>query len=318
MTTSKTWLIVGPGAVGQVLALALQRAGDRPLLLGRRGRTALASPARIRDEDGGVTATLPVETFVTEFPGMPCRAVVIAVRSDQLKGCLADWAGEIRRASAPVVFFQPGFSDRATIEETFPEVPLVQGNPGYLAYFDPDGELRYWTYSLVPTLFAAVRGTAAPEIVRDLRHRLRVARIPVKTTTDVAADVQAVIAWGMPFLAALEEVGFDFDELRERPDLLELAARAADEGHRTAMASMSRVGLVPSLPGWIPPVISATAARLVLGLVDARMRSMWQVHAAKISGQTRQMIEELIHRAAGRGRSTPHLLQLRDLVWSDR
>lgn len=318
----KTWVVVGPGAVGQVLALALQRAGERPLLLGRKtpkarkGKTR-TGPGRIRDEDEGVPAVLAEETFVTEFPAAPPRAVILAVRSDQLPGCLAEWGEDIRRSGAPLIFLQPGFSDRERIEKAIPTNSLVQGNPGFLAYFEPEGTLRYWTYAMVPTLLAPVRGPGAGELVRDFRHILRLGRLPARRTADVAADVQALVAWVVPYLAALQEVGYSFDELCDRPDLLELAARAGDEGHRAACETMPRVGWIPRIPGWIPPVVSATAARFVLGLLDARLRAMWEVHAAKIQDQTREMVEELIQRAAGRGLATPHLIHLHDLVWSE-
>ena len=128
--------VVGPGAIGTVVAAALHERGRTPFVAGRSARAEL----RLESEHGVVVVPGPVRTDPTEV-GEPVDLVLLAVKATQTSAA-APWLAALCGPDTVVCVLQNGVEQVGTV------APLVRGSvvlPAVVwfpAVRQPDGAVR--------------------------------------------------------------------------------------------------------------------------------------------------------------------------------
>jgi hypothetical protein len=219
--------------------------------------------------------------------------------------------------SARIALATAGFDTVAHVRTRFPARTVVQFVPNFMAHFTDD-VIRVWVPPIVKSVVSdcLAEGPEPPSSSR-LRHsadenhedarafatelaaQLTTGGLPTTHSTSAKEAWERNMALGIPLLAAWEVSGWDIDKLAHSSELRTLAARSA----REALDAVGSPLLVPA------PLISATLR--ALPLAPKMVREMLQVHGPKIAGQTRMMLDDMLARAAKRGRPVDNLHALR-------
>lgn len=284
-------LIVGAGAVGQVFGHHLAQGGAEVTFLVkpeyaedcRRGFTLYAldrKPPRTQRFAGFDVITAPRDAAAT-----PWDQVYITVSSTALHA--GDWLAELAVATgdAPVVFLQPNLGDRARLTSAVEPRRVVDGMIGFLAYHAPlPGEPRfaepgiaYW-FPPAPSPFS---GERAPGVVAALRR----GKLPSRMVRDVTATAPFQSAALYAYLAALEDAGWSFRDLR-RGNRLALAGRGAAQamaiaGHQLGYRVPWRIRLAAR------PLVVRLVLRLARRVAPLDLETYLRVHFTKLAAQTR-------------------------------
>jgi 2-dehydropantoate 2-reductase len=295
-------LLVGAGAIGQVVGHQLSVGGARVSVLLRSDGQVPASPYRLhrlRSGRGPVTETwLPHESLrgLDALPDARWDAVLLCVSSvDLRRGWLPNLANRVGAATMVSIGQDPG--DLALLQGLWPGAQIVQITPGLLAYHAPLSDrdrvrsgIVYW---LPPGPGLQLAGEA--ERVNSLIAALSSGPLSVAKATVGSGEMRA--ATTQPYIAMLSTLDWSVPKLRRQLALPTLAAREAT----AVIAAM--YGIAP--PGRLST--SAPLARVALRvfplLAPFDLPRYLHVHFGKLSDQTDQMIDGWI--AEGRARSLP-------------
>ncbi|GAA3776977.1 hypothetical protein GCM10022225_76140 [Plantactinospora mayteni] len=295
-------LLVGAGAIGQVIGHQLSVGGAQVSVLLRADGQVPADPYqlhRLRSGRGPVTETwLPHESLrgLDALPDARWDAVLLCVSSVVLRhGWLPDLAKRVGGATIVSIGQDPG--DLAFLQDVWPGTQIVQATPGLFAYHAPISNrdrvrsgIAYWLPA-GPSLQLA--GEA--ERVKPLITALSSGPFSVSEAAVGSGEMRA--ATTQPYLAMLGTLDWSVPKLRQQLALPALAAREAT----TVTAAM--YGMAP--PGRLSTSAPLTrvALRVLPLLVPFDLPGYLHLHFGKLSEQTDQMIDGWI--AEGQARSLP-------------
>ncbi|MFP4137438.1 MAG: ketopantoate reductase family protein [Halomonas sp.] len=285
--------IVGPGAIGRLLALRLARAGQPVILIGRRPlpeRQTLITP-----EGDALQLTLPTRV------GPPPDAPDVVHLTTKAYAAEAAWAGLAGRleAATPLVLWQNGFTAQPRLDERHPG-PVLCATTTEGAYVEDDrrvihaghGETALGTLDgrhaqLATALATALGGAGLPAVaVPDIRRRLW-----QKLAVNAAIN---------PLVARHRIRNGELRDPRYRDGVEDVIAEVAAVMHAEGIAPPEGAGLA----GWralVWKVVAATAGNRA---------SMLQDVLAGRATEHEAILGPLLDAAARHGLTTPTLAEL--------
>jgi Ketopantoate reductase PanE/ApbA len=298
------WLIVGAGAVGQVLALHAARAGEEVAILAR-DPARVALPLRLwRIRSGRAPVPCPLDVPVLGDVGaFDPDLIVLTVPGDALAG---PWLPALAAAAprARVVTMTPGKEQLRHVAAM--GRPVTQGIVAFIAWQAPlPGEslapgIAFW---LPPLLRCPFAGPDAAYVAETLRRGGLPAAVGagLDETSSHGAAVMAL------YVTSLRRAGWS---LAAWPGsaALATAGRAIAEAH-TAITADSGVP-APTWARLLTPRTVAWGTRLVAGLVPFPLEAYLRFHFTKVGGQTRAHVEALAADAAAAGLDAPALREM--------
>ncbi|TFH69499.1 oxidoreductase [Cellulomonas sp. HD19AZ1] len=173
-TDLPTVAVVGPGAIGTTVAVALHEGGAAPFVAGRTARTEL------RLDVGGsvVVAPVPVRTDPDDAPGA-VDLVVLAVKATQNPDA-APWLGRLCRPGTVVCVLQNGVEQRQAVAPLAPGATVVPAVVWFPAERLPDATVRL----LADPRLTLPDGPGSDVVVRALQG----SRCVVGTTSGFVSD----------------------------------------------------------------------------------------------------------------------------------
>ncbi|KGN34980.1 hypothetical protein N802_00300 [Knoellia sinensis KCTC 19936] len=315
-------LVVGAGAVGQVIGYHLRAAGAevtffvRPRHVDEVRQGFTLFPLHVHWPRGTVDAVALSDFSVVSRPedvlAEDFDQVYLAIPSTGLGGA---WLGELLRATgeATVVVFPTGPEDVATVRAAgLPESRTVEGMLSLVSYTAPmPGETRFaregmafWFPPLAPSLLSGPADRA-----HAIATTLQRGGMPAKRLRDLARVRAYPIAVSSVWLLALESVDWSFRELFTGP-ACELASRGVVE----ATAVLSAEGLRPRFPLRAMGHPGALRALVVVAtrIVPFPLETYVRQHFTKVGDQTRGTIRAIAARGRDAGLSVETLEQLAD------
>ncbi len=302
-------LVIGAGAVGQVYARHLQKAGVEVCFFvkpkyaeeARAGYTVYplgesreGKPFRF---DG-----FGVVTSVEEVAAASWDQVWLCVSSPALRG---DWLPPMLEATrdATVVALTPGMDDLAYLGERTRAERIVAGMIAFVAWQSPlPGETRdppgiaYFFPPLQPSPFSGTDARVVPIVAA-----LRAGGCPAKKVADASAQGAVGSSILLPLVAGLEAAGWSFAAFGRSP-WLHTATAAARE------ALVIVAGKRGGSPAFVRHLVRPWTARLVLWaapkLVPVNFEVYMKYHFTKVGDQTRQVLGNL--RGHAEALSLPH------------
>lgn len=291
-------LVVGAGAVGQVYARHLQRAGVEVSFFvkpkyaeeARQGYTVYPlgesrAGAPVRFEGFGVV------TSTEEVAAASWDAVWLCVSSPALRG---DWLPAMLAATgnATVVALTPGMDDLAYLGERCNPERVVAGMIAFVAWQSPlPGEHReppgiaYFFPPMQPSPFSGTDARVVPIVAA-----LRAGGCPARRVADASAQGAVGSSILLPLVAGLEAAGWSFVQFGRGPWI-----------HTATAAAREALSIVARKRGGSPAVVRHLvrpwAARLVLWvaprLVPVNLEVYMKYHFTKVGDQTRQVLASL-------------------------
>jgi 2-dehydropantoate 2-reductase len=287
-------LIVGTGALGQVLGCHLARGGAEVHALVRPARAAIVQRGfrlwRIRRGRAPMPLELSPATVITspeQAAADDWDAVLLCVPSDALDG---DWASRLAAATAPAAFLAVGQAagDVRKLEQIAGD-RAVTITPALFAWHVPlkDEVPQPGTGDWIPPGAKQLVG-GDKECTAPLVSALRAGGLRAAYSPDAATEGARMAARTIPIIAALEATRWSLRALRSDP-LLAVATRAAAEADAAVAA---RAGAKAK------PEATTRRLGLVLRLLPALVPFDVEAYAhqqfSKVAGQTRLMFEEWI------------------------
>jgi ketopantoate reductase len=292
-------LVVGAGAVGQVLGAHLQRGGASVSFLvkekhaaeARRGFTLRPLHAK------GTFQLTPAEvlTSISEATTRAWDLILLCTSSTALRS--GTWLEELARAQGSFVAIQPGLEDPAYVAARVGAARVVWGMFPLIAFADGDAI----SYYLPPLGKLPFSGARAQTIV----DALNAGKLPAH----VHRDVPSAIAFNGPLVEvlviALECAGWSLAAIG--PEL-----RGALAGMREwlAVAARHRGRRAPLMLQWIRPWMLRVVLPLVK-LAPFSVESYLRAHFTKVGDQTVAGLETAIRRAHEYQLPSQMLLQLK-------
>ena len=313
-------LVVGAGAVGQVFARHLQRAGGEVTFLARRGQLE-----RLRE---GLTL-YPLNRRQARSKPLHFHAFQVIVDLgqarasswDQIYLCVPSTA--LREdllvplgaaiGEATLVTIQPGLVDLGVILQHVDESQVVAGMISFVGYLAPlPGEavprpgIAYWFPPLLATPFSGLR-----ERARAVVGWLRRGGLPARIHSDVPTLAAFVVAAQTCLTAGLECVDWSFSRFRRSPLL--------EAGHAAFRDAVRVVGAYHSAkPLWLLDHLQPATIRVLLRLAMRRrpfdLERFVAQHYTKLREQNRLLIAAYIEQGRQRQLPTAALEELRQLL----
>jgi 2-dehydropantoate 2-reductase len=273
-------LIVGAGAVGQVLGAHFQKGGERVAVLvkekhaeeARRGFTLKALHKK------GATLSFTPEV-VTSHAGGRWDLIVLCMSSTALKS--GTWLDELARAEGTFVCIQPGLEDPAYVAARVGGERVAWGMFPLIA-FAADGAMDWYLPPLGKLPFSGAR---AKEVVESLNR----GGLPSR----VDRDVPSAIAFSGPllemFIVALELAGWKLKSIQ---------LRDAFAGLREALAVIARQrgSRAPLMLRLLRPWMLRLALP-ILKFAPFDVEGYLQRHFTKVGDQTVAGLDTLIGHA---------------------
>jgi len=307
-------LVVGAGAVGQVYALHLARAGHelsffvKPkyaaelaggLTLHRLGRF---SSRQERLEGYGIV------TDIAEVAARQWDQVWLALSSDALHSELAtQLLGAVGKAT--VVCLPPGISDAAFVRALVPPQQVVQGMIPFISFHSPlPGQsgpegMAFFLPPLTPTLIAGEAGRAQAVITA-----LRAGGLAARAVDDFSRATSANTAMFQSLIAALETNHWQLGKLPGSAALRQgLAAAREAEAVASAETGASTAALGP----FLRPLTWRLLLPLIRQLFPFDLEVYLDYHFSKVGRQTRTMLESYIELGQKHGLPTGEIAALR-------
>lgn len=287
--------VVGPGAVGGVLAASLRRAGIPVRLAARRpadGARLARAGLSVTGPDGRIARVGGLRAL-SGRPGPGCAAVFVCVKSRDLRGAL----GTVAAASpdAPVVGLLNGVGHAPVLRRAVGPRRLVLGSCYLAAMRSAPGAVthaggRLITLAETPANRAALLAAAA--LLRKAGWQVRVKRderrmLWTKLVFNAAVNPTAALVRGTN------------GSLAHDPALREVVLKALAEAARAASAAGAK------------PDVEVSPARLLAGLraVPDQLNSMVQDLAAGRPTEAPELLDPLL-RAARRARAPVPTLEV--------
>ena len=245
-----TVAILGPGAVGGVLAVGLLRAEVRVICIARPDTAAVLTSEglSLRQGENVQTARPEVATELEE----PVELLFVTVKAPSLEDAL----GRIQAPADTVLPLLNGIEHMQAIRERLPDAQVVGANIGRIeAFLERPGVVIQPTPSVVMTVASDIR----PEAIRLVRRSGTEVRIN-GTETEVLWEKLARQA---PVAAATAIAQRPIGELRSDPDWRRRLQHAIAE--TCAVAAREGVLLSPA-EEWeiieaMPPLLTSSTAR---------------------------------------------------------
>ena len=299
-------LVVGAGAVGQVYALHLARAGHEIRFF--------VKPAHAAGLAGGLTLhrlgrwhsrpeRLQGYGIVTDTAAVAAQAwdqVWLALSSDALRGELAT---RVLAAvgGATVVCLQPGISDGDHVRRLVAPEQVVQGMIPFISFHSPlpgktgpEG-MAFYLPPLTPTLLAG-----APQRVESVKSALRAGGLQARVVNDFARATAASTALFQSMIATLETNHWQLGSL-PGSSVLRQGLAAAREAVAVAAAETGASTTV--LAPFLRPFIWRLLVPLIRPVFPVDIEVYLQYHFSKVGPQTRTMLDTYIE--LGRRHSLP-------------
>ncbi|RJF89284.1 ketopantoate reductase [Oleomonas cavernae] len=308
-------LIIGAGAVGQVYALYLSKAGhDISFFVKEKYTNELGAGLTLHrlTRRGHVTERLEGFGIVTSPAEVAARTwdqVWIAISGDALRGELA---GQVLAAAggATVIILQPDINNDQHVRKIVPPEQIVMGAISFLSFQsplpgndDPEG-MAYFLDPLRSTLMAGPDARAEPAVAALRQGGLRAKRV-----RDIGRATAVGLALLQTMVAVLESNGWDYAGLAGSP--------AMKRGRVAVREAMDAVAAETGLPVPLPLKLAATSMvwRLLIPLsrrtlpfdVEAALR----YHFSKVGAQTRMLIDSYVDLGNKHGLPTAGLAALR-------
>ncbi|MDR5866305.1 ketopantoate reductase family protein [Halomonas koreensis] len=255
-------LILGPGALGRLLALRL--AAARPVaLIGRRplpGRQTLTTPEGERRQ-----ATLRCWT-PTSLPAATAREATtlhLTTKAYAAEAALAAVADRLR-PDTPLVLWQNGYATQPRLTERWPG-PVLCATTTEGAYLDGDHGVVHAGHGR--TLIGDLDGRHG-SLAERLADRLTAAGLPATPVADIRVRLWHKLAVNAAINPLVARFGIRNGQLRDRPFrpmVEDIVAEVA--------AVMAAEGIPPPEDGWaalVWSVVSATANNRASMLQDVR------------------------------------------------
>ncbi|HUB07248.1 MAG TPA: 2-dehydropantoate 2-reductase N-terminal domain-containing protein [Myxococcales bacterium] len=302
-------LVVGAGAVGQVLARHLALGGAEVAFLVKPSHAdELARPLAFYPLNGrrGLAhlAGVGVLTAPGQAAGSPWDQVYLGVASTGLRD--GAWLAELGAATgaATVVALQPGLGDGELILAAVDPARVVFGVTSFLSWHAPlpgqaplpEPGFAYWFPPLGKSPFSGPAERAAAVVAA-----LRAGGLPSRVVPDARrlSVVPSAVFTGC--IAALEAAGWTFAGLR-RDGWLARGCAAGREavaiGARAAGAGAARLARL-----LLRPLVARLVLRLAPHVVPFDLETYTRVHFRKVGGQTPLAFEEYV--AAGQRLGLP-------------
>ncbi|WP_158596154.1 ketopantoate reductase family protein [Oleomonas cavernae] len=290
-------LIIGAGAVGQVYALHLSKAGhDVSFFAKRKYAGELRAGLTLHRLRRGGHATERLQGFgiVTSPEAVAAGTwdqVWITLSSDALRGELA---GQVLAAvgMATVITLQPTMADGQFVHGIVPPAQIVHGSVPFISFQSPlpgcDGPngMAYFLPPLRPTMLAGPSARVAPAIAALRRGGLRARRV-----RDLDRAVAVNIAMGQALIPTLEANQWRLSGLSGTPALAHGLAAA-----REAVAAVAAETGASTL--FLKPLLTPLAWRLLLPvapcLVPFNLETFLRYHFSKLGAQTQVVIDGYI------------------------
>lgn len=306
-------LVVGAGAVGQVYALHLAKAGHRISFFVKEKYRAELRGGLALHRLGRRTATeklagYGIVTSPAEVAAGRWDQVWLALSSDALRGELA---GSVLAAvgKATVVCLQPDIGDAERVRRQVPPAQVVQGMIPFISFQSPlpgrEGPAGM-AYYLPPLSTTMLAGEASR--TDAVCTALRAGGLRAKRVADFARATAATTAMFQCLIATLESNGWDLSGL-PRSAVLPRGLAAA----REALAAVGAETGAKILP--MRPLLHPLPWRLVMPLVPAvfpfDIEVYLKYHFSKVGVQTRLMLESYIALCEKHALPAPSLRELR-------
>jgi 2-dehydropantoate 2-reductase len=250
MSERATVGILGPGAVGGVLAVGLAKAGVRVVCVARpdTAQVIASDGLTLKHLDDVETARLEATTTMTE----PVDLLLVTVKAPGLDDAL----DRINAHAETIVPLLNGIEHMETLRARLPESRVVAGSIGWIeAWLERPGTIVQNTPRVLMTL-ASDAGDATAEL-------LRISRSEVRVNGSEAAVLWEKLARQAPMAAATTASQRPIGELRSDPEWRERLAHAIEETCATATAD--GVPLNPEAQWKIiesmPPMLTSSTAR---------------------------------------------------------
>jgi 2-dehydropantoate 2-reductase len=249
-----TVAVLGPGAVGGVLAVGLARAGVRVVCVARPATAAAIAAGGLTLKHGDEVETEDVEV-VTELTE-PVDLLLVTVKAPGLDGAL----GRIDAPVGTVVPLLNGIEHMQTIRGRLAGATVVAGTIGWIeAWLEQPGTVVQNTPRVLVTV--ATEGAEAAEVIGRSGAEVRVDGAE-------AAVLWEKLARQAPVAAATAASQRPIGELRSDPQWRARLERAIGETCATAaadgvpLAAESQWGIIESMP---PKLTSSTARDIAAG-----------------------------------------------------
>ena len=284
-------LVVGAGAVGQVFASHLERAGVEVTF-------AVRSPEKVHSvvlTQLGVFGPKPPVSFtpravVRELGASRFDLVLLTVPSDALA---SDWLRRLVPGfdGATVVALQPGLEDRARLLSLgILESRLVRGLIGFISFATPlsagdrlPAGYAYWFPPFSPCAF-----DGPVELVRTVVATLRAGGLPSTRQPGLESEVIFFTAGLLVTVRALERKGWSLKALASDSSL---SVQASAEALAITSRKLERpVPFAPTLT--TRPWLVSTAARLAPLVVPFDVETYLRVHFTKVAPQSKLLLGE--------------------------
>ncbi|MGM0556101.1 MAG: ketopantoate reductase family protein [Myxococcota bacterium] len=290
-------LIVGAGAVGQVVAWHLDQGGSDVgfVVKPRHVESTRAGLTLHHQKIVGKTRTHVLEDYdvIADYgeiePG-EWDAVWLCVSSTALRG---EWLGDLleRVPDATIVSLQPGLEDREYMLDYIDQDRLVRGMIPFIAYQSPlpgQSLTEGIAYFLPPMFPFPFTGERAPGVAEALDR----GGLSSTVTDNVGAESSMASTILIPAVGGLELEGWDLKGFR-KSDTLDLTACATEEAQAATSAHHAMkvpfTNRLAARPWLFRFGLSAASPMLPFDL-----EAYLEFHFEKTSDQTRQMLAEWI------------------------
>ncbi|WP_158596151.1 ketopantoate reductase family protein [Oleomonas cavernae] len=300
-------LIIGAGAVGQVYALYLSKAGnDISFFVKEKYSNELGAGLSLHrlTRSGHVTERLEGFGIVTSPAEVAARTwdqVWIAIPGDALR---SELAGQVLEAvgGATVIILQPDINNDQHVRKIVPPEQIVIGVIPFFSFRSPlpdsDGP-EGMAYFLSPLRSTLISGPAAR--TKPVIAALRRAGLRAKQVRDVARETAVGLALAQTMVAVLESNRWDYTGLPGSPALLNglVAVREAMD----AVATETGLPVTPSLK----IMATSLAWRLIVAAsihaLPFNIEAALRYHFSKVGTQTRMLIDSYV--ALGKKHALP-------------
>jgi Ketopantoate reductase PanE/ApbA len=235
-------LIVGAGAVGQVYARHLQKAGHQVSLLVRPKYKVACDRGMVLYELSALSERTPLKLKVHEV--LTAWDEVKARRFDQIwitlptNAITKEWVQELQAAAgdATIVSMTPGMAAQTALRAHVPEEQLVFGMIGIVSFQAPlpgdtlEPGIAYVTSALSPNMFGGTNAARAAQA-------LSAGGCPSGVKKNLDATLALGSALLMPQVLCLEMSGWSLQAHRRKT--LKLACRAGHEAQQAVAAQMN-------------------------------------------------------------------------------
>lgn len=300
-------LVVGAGAVGQVIGDALVRAGAQVTFLVKPAHEAEARRGfELRPLNRGRTAVRFRDFGVVTVPEPGHDAVILTMSSTALRApaFMPDLAARV--GDATVVTVQPAIEDAELVATHVRAERVVTGMIGYLAYLDA-GAVAFWFPPLSRTALSGPRA-------RPLARALAAGGLPCRVVSDAVTLRALGGAVLETVVTALEAAGWDHRALARDRALRGLACRAAREA--VSIAARRRAVATPLLLRALGPFTLRLGLAAFARLAPFDISTFFRAHYAKISDQHLALAHHERAQARALGIPTPALEALQDAARS--